>query len=338
VDFTDSLTDDEVESLAADSTLEILQTSSPVAPATWPLLNDNLFAQRHDVELRLYGFYSNACNLSFLPRLPNLRRFAADCLMRARGIEHIASLKNLTSLSVGIYSLDNFDFLEDVSNRSVLELRLGPTKSKKPRLSHLARFTQLRRLCIVGHHNDIHVISELPLLESLELCSISLDGLDFVTGLAHLRSLIIMLGGTKNLAALNDMKGLKYLELCQVRGLDDISVISRLTGLESLSLRLLIGVQSIPDLSRLRALRNVYLETMKGLSDIRGLETAPALEQLHHVAAVGMQPDQYVQLLKKKTLKRLGVGFGSAKKNKLLEDMEAQAGVKTCDFTPFRYV
>ncbi len=56
VNFSDSLTDEEVESLASDPTLEILQTSSRVDTETWSLLDESLFSLRHDVELRISGF------------------------------------------------------------------------------------------------------------------------------------------------------------------------------------------------------------------------------------------------------------------------------------------
>jgi hypothetical protein len=239
VDFTHSLSDEEVESLAADPGLKILQTSAPVDAETWDLLNDGLFALRSDVELRVYGFYSTVCDLSFLRRLPNVRRFLADCLMDARGVEHIASLKNLESLSVGIYSLASFDFLEDLPHKNLAELSLGPTKSQT------------------------------------------------------------------------------------------------LTGLQSLSLRSLTKIHAIPDLSQLGALRRIYLENMKGLEDIRPLETAPALEELIHGSAMGMEPQHYMRLLKSKTLRALSVGFGNAKKNKILEDLANQAGLKPYQFSEF---
>ena len=73
IEFSNSLSSAEVETLAADSMLQVLQTASPVAPRTWDLLNDQLFARRPDVELRVYGFCGTVCDLTFLPRLTNMR-------------------------------------------------------------------------------------------------------------------------------------------------------------------------------------------------------------------------------------------------------------------------
>lgn len=66
VDFASSLTRTEINSLVGDPQLKILQTCDAVESATWEMMNDLLFAMRPDVELRVYGFYSSECDLSFL--------------------------------------------------------------------------------------------------------------------------------------------------------------------------------------------------------------------------------------------------------------------------------
>ena len=194
VNFQGSLTAAEIDSLVSDPQLDVLQTSSPVESGTWDLLNDRLFAIRHDVALRVYGFYSSDCDLAFLLRLPNVRRFSADCLIKAHGIEHLATLENLESLSVGIYSLETFDFLESLPGSKLQSLSLGATKSKRPTLRHLARFDKLRTLYIEGQQKDIDAISTLSHIEDLTFRSISVDGLDFLESLNHLWSLDIKLG------------------------------------------------------------------------------------------------------------------------------------------------
>jgi len=317
-EFKESLCAEEVDSLARDPQLRVLQTSSAVRAATWDLLNERLFSPRPDVELRVYGSYFSACDLSFLSEMTNVRRFSADCLRQASGIEHVAALINLESLSIGIFDLESFEFLERLPNTTLRELSLSATKSKKPSLAPLARFDQLRRLYLEGQQKDLEVISQLTMLEDLTLRSISVDGLEFLRDLSRLWSLDIKLGGSHNLAALEGMAGIKYLELWQVRGLNDISVVSTLTGLQFLFLQSLPNISTIPDLSRLRALRRVYLENMTGLKDIRSFAAAPAIEEFIHVSARGMEPDQYLELLKKPTLRRILVGFGSRRKNKVL--------------------
>ena len=337
VEFATSLQAVDVEALAADPTLSVLQTSSPVEPGTWDLLNERLFSTRPDVELRVYGFYGSACDLTFLPKLHNVRRFRADCLMQARGIEQVASLEKLESLGVGIFDLENFEFLERLPTSTLRELSLCATKSKQPRLAPLARFDQLRELYLEGQQKDLDVISKLTSLEVLTLRSISVADFAFLRDLSRLWSLDIKLGGSKNLAALEGMAGIKYLELWQVRGLNDISVVSSLSGLQYLFLQSLPNIASIPDLSRLEALRRIYLENLKGLKDIRSLASAPALEEFMHCSAEGMEPDQYRDLLTSPTLRRLWVGFGSEKKNATLRSLAERAGIEEFQRSQFAF-
>ena len=52
VDFLDRLTPKEVQELASNPHLRVLQTTTPVSFSTWELLNQNLFALRPHIELR----------------------------------------------------------------------------------------------------------------------------------------------------------------------------------------------------------------------------------------------------------------------------------------------
>jgi hypothetical protein len=98
VEFRESLTPSEIDELASKPDVRVLQCASPVQPRTWELLNQNLFPRRPDVELRVYGFYSSTCDLSFANKLNNVRRFSADCLMKAFGVEHLSALEQLEEL------------------------------------------------------------------------------------------------------------------------------------------------------------------------------------------------------------------------------------------------
>src|ERR1700722_3651571 len=198
VNFASSLTRVEIKSLVDNPDLTVLQTCDAVELATWEMLNDLLFVTRPDVKVRVYGFYSSECDLSFLRRLTNVRHFAADSLMRAKGVEFTAELRELQSLSIGIHSLENFDFLAGLPHSKLRKLSLGATRSKKPNLRQLGRFGELRKRYLEGQEKDIEVISRLPCLEDLTLRSITVNDLGFLHNLSHLWSLDIKLGGPNN--------------------------------------------------------------------------------------------------------------------------------------------
>jgi len=335
--FYKSLSKTDVEFLCSNKDLKVLQTAEPVKNKTWGLINDVLLLRRPDIEIRVYGHYSVACDLSFLSKLQNVRNISLDCLMNAHGIEHISALQKLNSLSIGIFSLDNFDFLAHVPS-TLSKLFLGATKSKKPSLENLERFKTLKTLYIEGQQKGIEVIGLLDELEDLTLRSVSPKDVSFIRYLPSLWSLDIKLGSIKDFSSLEELNNLKYLELWQVKGLSDISVISTLKGLQYLFLQSLCKVTTIPDLSALEKLRRIYLENMKGLADVHNLFDAPSLEDFIHVCAQNMRPEQYFELLKMRSIKQVSIGFGSDKKNNAFETRMKEKGIEKYEYSPFVYV
>ena len=338
IDFSHSLSSSEIESLVSDPDFKVLQTSTEVDSHTWEKLDSILFRNRPEIELRIYGFGGNPCDLSFVKRLSFLRKFSADCLFTATNVECITHLKDLVSLKIDIYDLKSFDFLDLLEPNNLKHLYLGPTFSKKPNLHVIERFNGLETLNLEGQQKGIEVVRELAQLQKLTLKSVTVPSLSFLKGLMDLWYLDIKLGGTNKLDALSDLHNVKYLELWQVKGLSDLAPIADMVGLQFLFLQSLPNVVQLPDLSRLMLLRKVYLENMKGLKDLSALDSAPALEEIVHVSAQGLTPSDYVGLLKKSSLKKIFVGFGSKQKNNQLEAMGRAAGIEFGVGSPFHFV
>ena len=334
VQLNPNLTLPEVRELANNENLQVLQTASPIDRNTWQLINEELLVRRPDVEIRVYGFYGLVCDLSFLQKMSELRRLSADCLHKAVGVEHLSGLDKLERLSVGIYSLDSFDFLREIPP-SLRTLALAATKSNKPRLDALSRFKSLERLYLEGQQNGIETLSALTNLQRLTLRSISTKDLSYVAGLNLLWNLEVKLGGIKDFSALENKTSVKYLELWQVRGLRDLGFVSSLTGLQYLFLQSLRNVIALPDFSRLVKLRRIYLENMKALVDASALWSAPALTQFHHVSAQNMSLEQYAGLASVPTLEQVLVGFGSRRRNREFEAMMRSAGKNRLDGKEF---
>jgi hypothetical protein len=329
VQISDRLTDEEVRELIQYNELEVIQFQSEIEQETFQKLNDILFSVRDDVVLRVYGFYNSKCDFSFLENLPNLSRFYAECYEMVENLEAITFLKKLKELNLSIFGLESFDILSKIPD-TLEELVLGETKSKKPNLSILERFENLRKLFIVGHKKNIEVISKLGNIERLTLTSITTKNLEFLLPLKKLWYLNINFGGINNFSAIEGLKNIKYLELFQIRGLSDISFISTLTGLQYLSLQNLPNANVLPNLSNLTNLKKVALENMKGLKDISSLEHAPVLVEFTHWSAMNMNIEDYVPLLSNPSVERVSVGFGSDKRNIQFEKVAEEYG-KTSD-------
>jgi hypothetical protein len=267
----------------------------------------------------------------------NVRRFAADCLMRAKNVGAIAEIPELESLSIGIFEQQDFGVLETVP-ATLTTLSLGATRSKKPHLEALARFTSLKALHIEGQSNGIEVLSQLRGLEDVTLRSITTADLCYLAPLERLWSLDIKLGGIRSFDGIEGKDTIKYLELWQIRELEDANVVALLPGLQNVFLQSLPRVKQLPRLEGSRALRRAVLQNMKGFGDFTALEAAAALEEFALVEGDSQQPEQLVPVLRNPALRGAKAHFGSYRKNQAFTRLREVYGKADWDpWTPFEY-
>jgi hypothetical protein len=336
VDFSAPLSESQIASLIKNEELDVIQIwADDLDAENLDKLNRRFFPRRPDVPFRVWGGRRSA-DLTPLSRLTNVRHLVADCIQEATGVESVTSLRNLESLSIGVFSLKDLGFLNDVVP-TITRLSLGWTRSKRPDLNSLGRFKSLRTVSIEGHSKNIEVLGSLKKLENVTLRSVTTPSLEFLADLPALWSLDIKLGGTNNLSALKGNSTLKYLELWQVSGLKDISVVSTLKSLQYLFLQALRNITAIPDLSRLKRLRRVHLEDLRGLTDISGVASAPALEEFIHFWARRQAPADYASLLQSRTLRKASVKFGSLRKNREFDELREGAGISAHDCQGFHF-
>lgn len=325
----------DLKALAKDINTKSIQFSDPLSNKEIDLLERIFFSQRPDIALRIFGHYATACDLTFLKRIPSLRRVSIDCLIDATGINTIAQLKNLEMLAVGILNLDNFDFLEKI-NPHLKELSLYRTRSKKPQIDGIERFKNLEYLYLEGHQKGINAINKLKDLKKIVLRSISTPNIDYLNGLKYLWSIDIKLGGIKSFEALKTLPSIKYLELWQVRGLSDLSFISALPTLQNLFIQSLKQVTIFPDLSSNKSLRRISLEDMKGLSDISSLKNAPNLQEF--IIWNGNQnAENFIPVFENTNVKSVGGFLGSDKRNNRFAELARQYHKKTFKNDDFVY-
>ena len=334
--FAEPISRRDLSSVSRDREIRIVQTATPITDASWERLNAELFSRRPDIELRVYGFYWNDCDLSFARRMTHVRHFAADSLQEASNVEAVAEMPQLESLGLGIFNLESFGVLDQVSP-GLSRLFLGATRSKRPSLAPLGRFSELRELSLDGQQKHIEVLAELRRLQDLTLRSISTPGLEYLSGLPELWSLDVKLGGIRDLSAASEIESLKYLELWQVRGLEDVSVISELSALQNLFLQNLPRVASLPPLERNRDLRRIVLQNLRGLRDLSTLQSAPALEEFLLLQGEALQPEDLAPVLRNPSLVSVGAFFGSDKRNRTFEAMTDASGKERFEWSPFAY-
>lgn len=326
----------ELEKLASNKKTQSIQFASPLSNSEIDLLEKIVFSKRPDISLRVYGHYGENCDLTFIEKIPSLRKFSADCLMDASGIEIVTELNNLEELGVGIYNLENFDFLENI-NKNLKELYLQKTKSKKPDISSISRFTELEYLYLEGQQKGIESVKELKKLEKVILRSISTKNLDYLADLKELWSVDIKLGGTQNFDALVTLPKLKYLELWQIRNLSDLSFVSKLNTLQNLFIQSLKQLDKLPDFKNSISLKRIYLENLKGLTNLESLKNAPSLKEFIYVLAENQEPENLIPVLENKSLESVLCKFGSDKKNNRFDQLAKEYNKAEYKSTEFRY-
>ena len=334
--ITKGIKKSDLKRLASDKKVQSIQFASPLTTKELEQLEDIVFSKRPDISLRVYGHYGENCDLSFIKRIPSLRKFSADCLMEASGIESVTELKAIEELGVGIYNINNFDFLDNI-NPNLKELYLHRTKSKKPKISSISRFLDLEHLYLEGQQNGIEEINQLKKLKKIVLRSISTKNIDFLIGLNELWSVDIKLGGIKNFDALKTLPKLKYLELWQIRNLSDLSFVSNLTTLQNLFIQSLKQLSELPNFKNNSALRRIYLENLKGLTNLNSLKNAPNLKELIYVLAENQQPENLIPALENQSLESIFCRFGSDKKNSKFDLLAEEYGKKKYEYSKFEY-
>lgn len=326
----------DLEQIANDAKIQTVQFYKPLKESEIERLERIVFSQRDDITLRVYGHYGLTCDLAFLEKIPSLRKLSTDCLLRAINVHTVSGLKKLTSLTIDISNLESFDFLDQVSPK-LTQLGLGTTFSKKPTISAIGRFEDLRFLYLEGQQKGIQSLRELRNLEKVVLRSISTSDVGYLEGLEKLWSVDVKLGGIKNLDSLAVLKNLKYLELWMVRGLNDLSFISKIHSLQNLFLQSLKQVSVLPDFSFCPQLRRIYLEDLKGLVDLSSLEFAPQLEEFSYTVALNQKPENLLPVLRNPSLQSVHCGFGSIKKNEDFGKLAREYGKRRYVYSDFVY-
>ena len=330
------VTKNELEKLATNPKTQSIQFANPLTDTEIELLELVVFSKRPDISMRVYGHYGETCDLSFLQRIPSLRRISADCLRDAKGIEVVTQLDKLEHLGVGIFNLDNFDFLDEI-NPNLTELYLHQTKSKKTKINSIQRFENLEYLYLEGQQKGIEAISNLKKLKKIVLRSISTNNIDYLKNLESLWSVDIKLGGIKDLSGLTSLKSIKHLELWQVRDLADLSFISKLETLQNLFIQSLNQLTKLPDFSNNKKLRRIYLENLKGLNDLSNLKNAPSLKEFIYVLAENQEPENIIPALENPSVEKVFCKFGSDKKNNRFNELARQHNKTDYKYSNFEY-
>ena len=304
--------------LAQLKELRTLEFSTPVDERLFGVLEREIFRKRKDVRLRARGLRTRS-SLSWLKRVPSLEILAIESRAELRDVETIVELGNLKQLHLSVSGLQSFEFLEEAS-RELRALRLGRTKSTRPRLDSIGGLGKLHTLSIEGHRKGVEVLTELTGLRQLKMSAVPLPDLELLVPLTRLWCLRLGHCGLVDLGALPHLERLRSVELTAIRRLADLSPLGRVKHLGALRLCSLSAVQKLPSFRRLRCLRRLELESMKRLGSLKPLAGASALESLT-VIEPRLDPAAFRCLVRHPALQRLRVQYDSAGKTARLDKL-----------------
>ncbi|WP_411347461.1 hypothetical protein [Paenibacillus sp. WLX2291] len=313
VEIDGKLTMEEAKEIARLSSIRTLQFTAALEWQSYHYINHIILPACPDMTVRAYHFHGQVCDLAFVEQLPDLRSLAVLCQGEFVNLDCIAALPQLQRLNVQLHQLDSFDFLQQV-NPQLSGLTLGQTASKKPSLQGIARFEQLHELTVEGHRKQIEEIAQLTHLQKLSLRYLTLPDVNFLRQLPELWWLQIYTGGTNELGALAELKQLKYIDLSQIRGLDQLDFLSSMTGLQYIRIGAMPHIHELPALNQLKQLRKIELYNMKGLQRLDSLQHPPALTEFIQREAWEMEAEYYIPLLQNPALQRAYVHLRNEKK------------------------
>ncbi len=233
--------------------------------------------------VRFYGFHGEVFDAALLERLPEVRALVLNGFDEdVENLEAVGALAHLTSLGLGIFELADKDILARLPLGRLEALTLEETRTKALDLAPLGEARALRHLRVFGHRKNIEAVGGLAELREFAFNPAKGVDLGFLNGLAGLRSLKFVLGGTGTLepVALPD---LEELALTQVRGLAALGDLGRFKGLRRLLIQDQPHLDAITVSPANAALEHVWLHNCPALGRIDGLGTLSGLKSLHAV-------------------------------------------------------
>jgi len=267
------------------------------------------------LHVRFYGHHRSTFDCRTLEQIPSVANLGVDSLLHADRVEALGELTCLVELRIGIYDLQDEKILRFPNLQTLRSLTFGETKTRAIDLSFLAAFQALEELRLNGHTRNLGVLGGLFALETLALNSIGRDArLDFLSEMAGLRRLTLLLGGRSSIADVHAER-LTDLEVLRVQGLTELGNLARFPSLASFAVedqRRVTRLTFSPPDSGIESLR---IGNCRSLSEIVGLEALSRLRQLR-IAMSAIDPDVLLASPLPPNLRTFAIHTGSERENR----------------------
>ena len=307
--MAEDVTESIIHQISEEKLIKRVQISDYIPNTVLEKLN-RLFILRPDISFRVYGGTDkkfgygddfNGWNLDFLRFVPDVQNIViGDFEYKNTGLSILSSLSNLKSLTLDIYDLRGFSFVNTLPSQ-LEHLHIdADLKSGMPVFDcqWLLRLKNLQSLFLGKLDKNLEAIVGLSQLRKLELRAVKNKDLSFLKQMLIKDLSILWCDSSKiDLTVLSDFRTLRQLKLFRISKLDDISFVSTLTGLEKLELIWLANITKIPNLANLNNLAEVCIDTLNKLVDITSLVNAPKLRKVKMLSVKSMTKESVYAVL-----------------------------------------
>ncbi|MRV70252.1 hypothetical protein GJ700_00765 [Duganella sp. FT92W] len=235
-------------------------------------LNENLC-------VRFYGHYEDGFDCAHLKNLPFVKNLELNCLSAVENFDTLRQLEHLKRLNVGVFELDEIEFLSWPNLRNISDLCLSESRKNNIDLKFLSAFDKLTTLFLNGHVKNIEAVGKLSKITELSLSVTSKASIAFLNQLPRLRKLRLILGGRENLDEVENYK-IEELEIVRVKGFNGFKNLRKFINLRRLLIEDQIQIKSLDFANKLKELEEVRLINCKGLESVTGLSHLQKLDSV----------------------------------------------------------
>jgi protein phosphatase 1 regulatory subunit 7 len=304
-----------IESKIAEGCLVILQFDKPpYSPELLGRINNLCGEFGKQLEVRFYGHYRTHFDASVLRFLPDVAALSIDCLLDATNLAVLNDLANLRSLSLGIYSLDDPQFLRLLQPQNLEELSIGESLKVNFDLAPLRACRSLTRLYVEKHTKNIECLATIPALRDLTLrCIPKKQSIGFVSKIQALKRLVVILGGRTNISEIQHPK-LEELEILRVMGFDNLDSIATFPSLRSFAIEDQIRLSNIRFTASNKSIQSFKVFNCKTLRTLEGLENLTELKSIR-IGTTALDVDSILGQRLPGSLKTFAFFTGKTKEN-----------------------
>jgi hypothetical protein len=296
----------------------------------WTKLNEQIFRYKPGIMLRFFGYGTGLIDLSILKYLTNVENLCIDGAT-VQNQECLAELPKLKQLTYETANADNYGvFNKMTAELETLTIGCEEAKFANTDLSPLVRFKKLKSLFLIGHNKNLPaLIPEFQLLEQFIIKKVKpIADINFVAKLPKLKKLHIKGGSIKNLDIIGSLTRLEYLELYNTSCIENLDFIKNITHLRELFLQSINKPVAFPDVSKLKKLKTIELWWVKNLRNLKALEKTTSVKDFTCREITGQEPEDFIPVLKNKTIKNIDILFPTDKKRNELELLFKKYGRK----------